>query len=123
MAVTKEAFTLIAAATNVPAGTTKAAPVGGATAVDVLTFLSGQLLARITNGGALGVACTVEFQVSPDGVNWFMHSQVSSSNLANTTVSEGVIPFEQGNMYVRAIAYGNTTSTCTVEAHLKFRKT
>lgn len=122
MATTKEAFVLIAS-TSVAAGTAKSAPVGGAAVVDTRTFLGGQLLARITNNAALGAACTVEFQVSPDGTNWFYHSSVSSSNLLSGTISEAAIPYEQGNMYVRAIAYGNTTGNCQVEAHLKIRKT
>lgn len=123
MPATKEPFALIAANTTVGAGTARTTPAGGALVVDTRTFLSGLLLARITNGGSLGVACTVEFQVSPDGVNWFTHSLVSSSNLLVATVTEGCISYEQGNMYVRAIAYGNTTSACTVEAWLQIRKT
>lgn len=123
MPATKEAFALIGANTSVAAGTARTAPAGGAPVVDTRTFLSGLLLARISNGGSLGAACTIEFQVSPDGTNWFTHSLVSSSNLLAGTLTEGCISYEQGNMYVRAIAYGNTTSICTVEAWLKIRKT
>ena len=116
MPATKVFSQLIPAGTSVTAGTTKASPVTGS-AVDARTAYGGELVYRITNGGALGVACTITFQVSPDGANWFDFYSVSSADLTSGRVTEGPsITFSRGGMWLRAIAYGNTTNACTVEA-------
>lgn len=118
MAATKAQSTLFAANTNVPAGTTRSAPVIGNT-VDASTSYGGQLDFRITNSGALGAACTITFQTSSDGSNWFDYWSVSSSDLSSGTKTEGPsIPLGKGAIKVRPIAYGNTTSACTVEAYV-----
>jgi len=116
MPANKSFSALFAAGTNVPAGTTRASPVVGST-VNTTAAYGGELAWRITNGGALGAACTILFQVSPDGTNWFDYYPVGSSDLVSGTVSQGPsITLSRSGMYLRAIAYGNTTSACAVEA-------
>lgn len=117
MPATKAYSSLIASGTAVAAGTTKASPAGGALTVNATAAYGGELAYKITNGGSLGAACTIMFQVSPDGTNWFDYFPVSSSDLASGTVTQGpTVTLSRGSMYLRAIAYGNTTSACTVEA-------
>lgn len=122
MAVSKQYFECLPAGTSVPAGTAKAAPVVGQT-IDARTFLGGELVYRIANSGAVGAPCTIMFQTSPDGLNWFDYMPVSSSDLLSGTVTQGPsVPLGRGAMYVRAIAYNNTTSACTVEAGAQMLK-
>lgn len=117
MPATKAYTVLITAGTTVAANTTKASPAGGAVTLDARTFYGGELVYRITNGGSLGAACTIMFQVSPDGSNWFDYFPVSGADLVSGTVTQGPsITLSRGPMYVRAIAYGNSTNACTVEA-------
>lgn len=119
MAATKAYGQFFAAGTSVAAGTTKASPVVGST-IDARTGYGGELVYRITNGGSLGAACTIMFQTSPDGTNWFDFYPVSSSDLLSGTVTQGPsITMSRGGMYLRAIAYGNTTSACTVESGIE----
>lgn len=107
------------AGTPVPAGTTKGNPVLSSV-VDGRTGYGGELVYRITNGGALGAPCTITFQTSPDGVNWFDYYNVYSGDNANGTVTQGPsVPMGRGGMYLRAIAYGNTSSACTVEGGIE----
>lgn len=113
---TKAYGQFFAAGTSVPAGTTKTSPVVGST-VTATTGYGGDLVYRITNGGALGAACTIMFQESADGSNWFDYQPVYSADLSSGTVTQGPsVSMGKGGMYLRAIAYGNTTSACTVEA-------
>ena len=101
---------------NVPQGAVKAGPIPGK-AVDARAAYGGELVWRITNGGALGAPCTIMFQTSPDGTNWFDFFPVASSDLLAGTVTQGPsLTLPRGAMYVRAIAYGNTLNACTVEA-------
>jgi hypothetical protein len=119
MAATKGYSSFWSSATSVPANTTKASPVIGST-VNATTGYGGELVYRITNGGALGAACTIMFQTSPDGTNWFDFYPVSSSDLLSGTVTQGPsVTMPRGGMYLRAIAYGNTTNACTVEAGIE----
>ncbi len=115
----KAALTLFTANTVVPAGTTKAQPVPG-NVLDVSTGYGGLIGWRITNSGALGAPCVIMFQNSPDGANWFDMEPAYSENLTANTVSQGPsIPLRIGAKFLRAIAYGNTTSGCMVEAYLE----
>ncbi len=115
----KAALTIFPANTAVPAGTTKAQPVIG-NVLDTHAGYGGMLDWRITNSGALGAPCVIMFQNSPDGTNWFDMEAAYSENLTANTVSQGPsIPLRIGPMYMRAIAYGNTTSGCLVEAYLE----
>jgi len=108
---------LIPAGTAVPAGTNKAGAIGGAVVTDVSTGYGGMLNWRINNGGALAAPCIIQFQDSPDGVNWFDYEIAYSSDLLSGTVTQGPsIPLRIGVKHLKAIAYGNTTSGCTVEA-------
>lgn len=115
MPATKVYSSFFAAGTSVPAGTTKASPVVG-NAVDGRTAYGGEMVWRIANGGTLGTPCTIMFQTSPDGLNWFDYFPVGSSDLVSGTVTQGPsVTMTKGGMYLRAIAYGNTTNACTVE--------
>lgn len=119
MPATKIYAALFAAGTNVPAGTTKATPVIG-NIVDARTGYGGELVWRITNSGALGTPCVIMFQTSPDGANWFDYFPVASADLLTGTVTQGPsIGMARGGMYLRPIAYGNTTSACTVEGGIQ----
>lgn len=119
MAATKAYSAFFAAGTSVAAGTTKASPVIGNT-VDARTAYGGEMPWRITNGGTLGAACVITFQTSPDGSNWFDYQNVYSSDLLSGTVTNGPsIAMGKGGMYLRAIAWGNTTSACTVEGGIQ----
>ena len=119
MPATKANFPLWTVATNVPAGTTKASPVVGFS-IDARAHYGGELVWRIVNGGALGAPCMIMFQTSPDGSDWYDYYAVSSSDLLAGTVTQGPsISLSRGGMYVRAIAYGNTTNSCTVQASIE----
>jgi hypothetical protein len=119
MAATKAYGQFWPAGTSVPAGTVKGSPIISSV-VDARTGYGGELVYRITNGGALGAACTIMFQTSPDGTNWFDYYPVSSSDLLSGTVTQGPsVTMSRGGMYLRAIAYGNTTSACTVEGGIE----
>ena len=117
MAITKQPVTILAS-TNVPAGTSAAAPVAGA-AVDVRAFAGGEWAYKITNGtSAPTVPCTMVLQTSHDGANWYDYFTVGGSAAASG-VSSGSVAMSAGVMYARAIAYGNTVSAVTVESHLQ----
>jgi hypothetical protein len=119
MAASKQYFPIFPAGTNVPAGTTKASPVV-VNVVDARAAYGGEIVWRITNGGALGAACTITFQTSSDGSNWFDYQNVYSSDLLSGTVTNGPsIALGKGGMYVRAIAWGNTTNACAVEGGIQ----
>ena len=119
MPATKVYGQFFAPGTNVPVNTTKAAPVVSSV-IDGRTGYGGELIYRITNIGALGTACTIMFQTSPDGVNWFDYHAVASSDLLSGSVTNGnSITAARGGMYLRAIAYGNTTNACTVEGGIQ----
>lgn len=119
MPATKAYSSLFPAGTSVPAGTTKTAPIVSSV-VDGRTAYGGELTWRITNGGALGLPCIVMFQISSDQINWFDYQPVASADLLNATITQGPsIRMSAGGMYIRAIAYGNTTSACTVESGIQ----
>lgn len=116
MPATKVNYPFWTVATNVPAGTLKSAPVIGFS-IDARTLYGGELLWRIVNGGALAKPCVITFQVSSDGSDWYDHYSVPSADLLNGTVTQGpTITLTRHARYVRAIAYGNETSACTVQA-------
>lgn len=115
---TKAYSSFFAAGTNVPAGTTRAAPV--VSSVVQTDGYGGDLSFRITNSGALNAPCTVTFQISATGgtnaSEWFDYYSVYSGDLLSGTVNQGNSPIApRGAKFQRAIAYGNTNSACTVE--------
>lgn len=119
MSATKAYSAFFAAGTSVPAGSTKGAPIIGNT-VDATKSYGGEMVWRITNGGSLGAPCTIMFQTSPDGNNWFDYFPVGSSDLVGGTVTPGPsVTMTRGGMYLRAIAYGNTTNACTIEGGIQ----
>src|SRR5213082_99586 len=102
MAATKAYGQFWAAGVNIPAGTTKASPVVSAV-IDARTGYGGELVYRITNSGALNAPCTITFQISSDGSNWFDYYSVFSGDLLSGTVNPGPsITMSKGGMYLRA---------------------
>lgn len=100
----------------VPAGTLAGSPIEGAK-IDVGTLYGGELTWRIQNSGAIGAPCVIMFQISQNGVDWYDYEPASSKDLSSGTVSQGPsFQLRRGPMWVRAIAYGNTTSACNVTA-------
>lgn len=117
MAINKQAVVILAP-TNVPAGTTAAAPVVG-TAVDVRSFAGGEWGYKITNGAsAPTIPCTLVLQTSPDGANWYDFFPVGGPTGA-AGVNSGSVTMSRGVMYARVIAYGNTTNPVMVESTLQ----
>lgn len=119
MALTKSAVTVLASV-SVPTGGTKAAPnaAGVGATVDCRAYYGGELTYKITNGTAPGVALSLTFQVSHDGANWSDYYTVAGDTTASS-INSGSIQLDRGVMYLRAIAYGNTTNAVTVEAYLQ----
>lgn len=120
MSATKVASLLFAASTNVPAGTLRTAPVIG-NVINMTTAYGGMAYGRITNGAsAPGVGCTIEFQASPDNVLWTFMDQIIGDvqTSANGGGGTGTVPVGVGVGYLRAIAYGNTTTAVTVDGQV-----
>lgn len=117
MAINKQPVTILAA-TNVPAGTTAAAPVAGG-AVDVRAFAGGEWAYKIANGSsAPTVVATMVLQTSHNGSDWYDYFTVGGAAGASG-VSSGSVKMSDGVMYARAIAYGNATNAVTVESYLQ----
>ena len=117
MAITKQAVTILAP-TNVPAGTTAAAPVAGG-AVDVRALAGGEWAYKITNGAsAPTVPCTLVLQTSHDGAKWYDYFTIGGAS-GSSGISSGSVTMGAGVMYARAIAYGNATNAVTVESYLQ----
>lgn len=117
MPITKSPVAVLAAQ-SVAAGSTKAAPGLTGPTVDCRTYYGGELTFKITNGTAPGVGLTIGFQVSHDGVIWADYSSSTGDTVLNGGGS-GAILLDRGVMYLRAVAYGNTTNAVTVEAYLQ----
>lgn len=120
MAITKTAVVVLASV-SVPAGGTKASPnaAGIGAAIDCRTYYGGELTYKITNGGsAPGVALSVTFQASHDGTNWYDYQTVGGDTVASS-INSGSILLDRGVMYLREIAYGNTTNAVTAESQLQ----
>jgi hypothetical protein len=120
MAITKSAVT-VQTSTSCGGATpgTKAAPSVTGGAIDCRAYYGGDLTYIITNGAsAPGVAPTLVFQSSPDGTNWFDYYQVGGDTTASS-VNSNTILLDQGIMYMRLIAYGNTTNAVTIAASLQ----
>lgn len=119
MAITKTPITLLAAGAVAP-GSTKAVPGRDSGPIDVRSYTGGNglLTYAITNGAsAPGAPVVLTFQVSTDGATWRDLWSVSGDTTANSTYS-GTIDVPRAAMYVRAIAYGNTTNAVNVAAEL-----
>lgn len=115
MAATKAASSLITSQ-SLSAGSSKTSPGITGSAVDCRTNYGGELTWKITNGSsAPGVAASITFQISPDSTAWFDYYTVGGDTTASS-INSGSILLDRGVMYVRAIAYGNTTNAVTVEA-------
>lgn len=120
MPITKTAVAVLASASIAPGGS-KAAPVaaGIGAAVNCATYYGGELTWKITNGAsAPGVAGSITFQVSHDGSNWYDYYTAGGDTVASS-VNSNSIALDRGVMYLRAIAYGNTTNAVTAEAQLQ----
>jgi hypothetical protein len=118
MALTKTPVTILASTQNSTYTSTKAAPGITGASIDVRNYFGGRLTWKITNGAsAPGVAMWAVFQVSSDGANWVDYWTVAGDTNANSVIS-GSYPLDIPVMYVRVIAYGNTTNPVTLEAGL-----
>lgn len=118
MAIAKSAVTVLASQ-SVAAGSSKASPNVTGSSVDCRSYYGGELTWKITNGAsAPGVAGAVTFQASHDGTNWYDYYTVGGDTTASS-VNSGSVPLDRGVMYIRAIAYGNTTNAVTAEAQLQ----
>jgi hypothetical protein len=120
MAITKSAVTVLASV-SVPAGGTKASPnaAGIGSAIDCRSYYGGELTWRILNGAsAPGVALSLTFQISTDGTTWRDYYTVAGDIVASSDYS-GSIQLDRGVMYVRVIAYANTTNAVTAAAELQ----
>lgn len=117
MAISKTPVTILGP-TSVDPGKTIANPAGG-TAVDVRAYAGGEWSYKITNGTMVpAIACTLVLQTSHDGTNWYDYYPAMGNLLASGVVS-GSVTLSRGVMYVRAIAYGNTSNPVTVESYLQ----
>ena len=116
--MTTKAAIPVLASVNVPAATTRAAPVASST-IDTRTHAGGDLAIKITNGSsAPSVAATVVVQVSHDGADWTDY-HTFSGDTAPSSVTPSVPWIDQGIMYLRVIAFGNATNAVTVQAYLQ----
>jgi hypothetical protein len=119
MAITKLS-TLVLASTSAAAGSTKAAPGATGAWINTSILYGGELGYSITNGAsAPGSPCILLFQTSPDNGTTVFDYQAIAGDTAISSVNTGNIWLDQGVMYVRAIAYGNTTNAVTVAANLQ----
>lgn len=120
MAISKSAVNVLTSA-SIAAGGTKASPQTGGTgsSVDVRSYYGGVITWRILNGAsAPGVAMTITFQVSGDGSTWRDYYSVGGDTTSSSDNS-GTIKLDKDVMYLRALAYGNTTNAVTAAAELE----
>ena len=120
MAITKSAVTVLASV-SVPAGGTKNSPqaAGIGATIDCRSYYGGELTYKITNGAsAPGVAMSVTFQASHDGTAWYDYYTAAGDTTASSINSNSVL-LDRGVMYLRVIAYANTTNAVTVESVLQ----
>lgn len=119
MAITKTPVTLLASgSTSAPGATTRTSPGVTGTTVDCRSYYGGELTYRITNAVAPGSPCILLFQSSHDGTNWYDYYSVGGDVAASSSYS-GSVTLDRGVMYIRAIAFNNTTNAVTVEAFLQ----
>lgn len=118
MALTKAAVSVLASQ-SLAAGSTKASPGITGSSVNCTAYYGGELTWKVTNGAsAPGAAGAITLQASHDGTNWFDYFTVGGDIVASS-VNSGSVLLDRGVMYVRAIAYGNTTNAVTVEVQLQ----
>lgn len=118
MAIAKSAVAVLAS-TSVAAGSSKTSPGAAGSAIDCRAYYGGELTWKITNGtSAPGVALSLTFQVSHDGTNWYDYYTVAG-DITASSINSSSIQLDRGVMYLRAIAYGNTTNAVTVESNLQ----
>jgi hypothetical protein len=118
MAITKTAVAVLASTSSAAGTTTKASPSVTGSTIDCRAYYGGELTWKITNGTAPGLALSLTFQASHDGTNWYDYF-TSGGDTTASSVNSGSIILDRGVMYLRAIAYGNTTNAVTVEASLQ----
>ena len=117
MAITKSAVSILASQ-SLAAGSTKASPGITGSSVNCTAYYGGEVTWKITNGTAPGVAGAITIQASHDGTNWYDYYTGGGDTVASS-VNSGSVLLDRGVMYVRAIAYGNTTNAVTVEVQLQ----
>lgn len=118
MAITKIPVTVLASQ-SLAAGSTKASPGATGSSVNCTGYYGGELTWKITNGSsAPGAPAIITFQASHDGSNWYDYYTIGSDTVSSS-VNSGAIVLDRGVMYLRVIAYGNTTNAVTVDAQLQ----
>ena len=118
MALTKAAVTILASVA-VAAGSTKASPGQTGTSVNCTAYHGGEIGWKATNGSSAPAApVSITLQVSHDGTAWYDYYTITGDTAASG-VTSGAVLLDRGVMYLRAIAYGNTTNPVTVELYLQ----
>lgn len=119
MAISKTAVVVLASV-SIAAGGSKAAPSAGGTGatVDCRNYYGGELTWKITNSTSPGAPLLITFQASHDGTNWYDYYTISGDTVASS-INSGSIQLDRGVMYLRTLAYGNTTVSVTVESNLQ----
>lgn len=114
MAITKNARTLQASASNAGAATATGS------AVSLATALGGLATGKITNGATGPTApCQWVVETSHDGTNWYEHSRFSAGVANNAVYSFNAPPVPPEAMWVRSVFTGNTAQAVTVESFLQ----
>jgi len=118
MTIAKSAVEVLASQ-SVAAGSSKTSPGATGSSVDCSAYYGGEITWKVTNGSsAPGAPGAITIQDSPDGTNWCDYHTVGGDTTASS-VTSGSIRLDDGVMYLRAIAYGNTTNAVTVEVKLQ----
>lgn len=119
MAISKAAVTILSSNSSAAGTSTKAAPSITGALIPCSSYYGGEIMYKISNSSsAPTVACSLTFQISSDGTNWYDYYTVGGDNVASS-ITSGAILLDRGVMNLRVIAYGNVTNAVTVEAFLQ----
>lgn len=119
MAITKASVNILTSGTCA-AASTKASPGQTGLWIACTGYYGGDIGYSISNtGGAVATAGTITFQSSPDNGTTVFDYYTIAGTLNSADVVTGTLWLDQGVMYVRAIAYGNTTNAVTCAANLQ----
>ncbi|WP_288379831.1 hypothetical protein [uncultured Massilia sp.] len=120
MAAVTKTSVAIASGTGA-AGSTKAVPGVVGVWIDVTAYNGGLLGGRIKNNGAVGVGGTLTWQWSPDptaGAPKIYDLYEFGGGLAANSDITASVRLDKEIKFVRAIGWGNTTSTVDFESTL-----
>jgi hypothetical protein len=119
MSSTSTTLALFPASTNVPAGTARSNPVRSTVIGPLAGGYGATVTAKITNGASPpAVGCTIELQISTDGVNWRYYDQMIGDIVASSGGTGTFQRLAPEIQYVSAIAYGNTNFAVTVDGEI-----